>query len=202
MYKIIGADGKEYGPITIDQLKQWITESRINAQTKVLPEGATEWKTLAEIPELAAALPITPPSAPAFATADEPAGDQAKGPGIGMIVAGILNVLASLARLALLLAGVGMGALNGAGHNPEVDKLVFAIAGTTGIVFGVIGLIVGLFVIYSGIKMQKLENHGLCLLAAILLIIPCTSPCCPVGIPIGIWALVVLSKSEVKNAFH
>jgi hypothetical protein len=39
MYKIIGADGKEYGPITADQLRAWIVEGRANAQTKVLMEG-------------------------------------------------------------------------------------------------------------------------------------------------------------------
>lgn len=54
MYKIIGADGKEYGPISIEVLRQWIAEGRANGQTRVLPEGGTEWKTIAEIPELAA----------------------------------------------------------------------------------------------------------------------------------------------------
>ena len=56
MYKIIGADGKEYGPITTDVLRQWLAEGRVNAQTKVLPEAATEWESLAEIPELAGLL--------------------------------------------------------------------------------------------------------------------------------------------------
>ena len=32
--------------------------------------------------------------------------------------------------------------------------------------------------------------------------VPCISPCCLVGLPIGIWALVVLNKPEVKGSFH
>jgi len=67
MFTIIGADGKEYGPVSADQVKGWITAGRANGQTKVKGEGTTEWKTLAEIPELAAllgALP-PPPAAPA-----------------------------------------------------------------------------------------------------------------------------------------
>lgn len=56
MYKIVGADGKEYGPISVEVLRQWLGEGRANAQTRVLPEGATEWKTIAELPELGAAL--------------------------------------------------------------------------------------------------------------------------------------------------
>ena len=53
MYKIIGADGKEYGPVTTEQLRQWITEGRANAQTHVQSEGGTEWKPLGTLPEFA-----------------------------------------------------------------------------------------------------------------------------------------------------
>jgi len=52
VYKIIGADGKEYGPISLEVLRQWIAEGRANAETRVLPEGATEWKTISSLPEL------------------------------------------------------------------------------------------------------------------------------------------------------
>ena len=69
MYKIIGADGKEYGPISIEVLRQWIAEGRANGQTRVLPEGGTEWKTVAELPELAApvqaSVSVSPATAPA-----------------------------------------------------------------------------------------------------------------------------------------
>jgi len=64
MYKIIGADGREYGPVTADQLRQWIRDGRANAQTKVQAESATEWKTLAEIPEFAGALGSATPTIP------------------------------------------------------------------------------------------------------------------------------------------
>jgi len=53
MYKIIGADGKEYGPITAEQLRQWIAEGRANAQTKAWSEDGSEWKTLMDFPEFA-----------------------------------------------------------------------------------------------------------------------------------------------------
>src|SRR5438132_10632853 len=70
MYKIIGADGKEYGPISAEQLRQWIVEGRANAQTRVLLEGTADWKTLAEIPEFAANLSAP---APGFAPGPVPA---------------------------------------------------------------------------------------------------------------------------------
>jgi len=61
MYKIIGVDGREYGPITADQLREWIAEGRANAQTWALAEGAAQWKPLTEYLEFAPALGRTPP---------------------------------------------------------------------------------------------------------------------------------------------
>jgi hypothetical protein len=57
MYRIIGADGREYGPVSTEQLRQWIAESRVNQQTRVRVEGSTEWKSLADFPELASMAP-------------------------------------------------------------------------------------------------------------------------------------------------
>ena len=75
-------------------------------------------------------------------------------------------------------------------------------SGALGVVFGIIGLLVSGFIFYGALKMKKLESHGLAMAASIVAMIPCFSPCCLVGLPIGIWAVVVLSKPEVKDAFH
>ena len=53
MYKIIGTDDKEYGPVTLEQLRQWLTEGRINVQTRVQMDGAVDWKSLGELPDFA-----------------------------------------------------------------------------------------------------------------------------------------------------
>jgi hypothetical protein len=50
MYKIIGADLKEYGPVSAEQLRQWMAEGRVNGQTKVQAADATEWKAMADLP--------------------------------------------------------------------------------------------------------------------------------------------------------
>jgi uncharacterized membrane protein len=50
-YIIIGGDQKEYGPITENDIRQWITEGRINAQTMAKGDGAAEWRALAAFPE-------------------------------------------------------------------------------------------------------------------------------------------------------
>lgn len=66
MYKIIGADGKIYGPASAAQLRQWLAEGRANAQTRTLAEGATEWKPLSAVAEFAGhfAPRVPPPLGP------------------------------------------------------------------------------------------------------------------------------------------
>ena len=62
MYKIIGADGKIYGPASVEQLRQWLAEGRANAQTQTLAEGAPEWKPLGALLEFAGH--FAPPNPP------------------------------------------------------------------------------------------------------------------------------------------
>jgi len=64
MYKIIGTDGRPYGPVNAEQIQRWMAENRVNAQTLVQIEGATDWKPLAAIPELASGMKLAPPMAP------------------------------------------------------------------------------------------------------------------------------------------
>jgi hypothetical protein len=64
MYKILGADQKEYGPVTADQLRQWIREGRANTQTLVQGPDSTEWKPLNSFSEFADALAPAASSVP------------------------------------------------------------------------------------------------------------------------------------------
>jgi TM2 domain-containing membrane protein YozV len=61
MYTIIGKDGQQYGPVTAEQLRAWISENRANAQTLAHTEGAPEWKPLGSFAEFAAELKSAPP---------------------------------------------------------------------------------------------------------------------------------------------
>jgi hypothetical protein len=205
MYKIIGADGKEYGPITADQLRQWLAEGRANSQTRVLPEGATEWKTVAELPEFASpptgafAAPGSAPI-PGFGLGGDTAAaaNQVSGPAIGLIVVAILGFLAQVVGLIWRLGFATMIAKQQAAQPEWINMF----SGTLSLVGAFIGIITGILILVGGLKMRKLESHGLAMAASIIAMIPCISPCCLIGLPIGIWSLIVLSKPEVKSAFH
>jgi hypothetical protein len=61
MYKIIGGDGQQYGPVNAEQLRQWHAERRVNGQTKLQAEGTAEWQPLATMPEFANLFAAPPP---------------------------------------------------------------------------------------------------------------------------------------------
>jgi hypothetical protein len=68
MYKIIGADWKEYGPISADTVREWIKEGRATPQTRIQAEGSRDWKLLSECPEWADILPPTTGPGPMAST--------------------------------------------------------------------------------------------------------------------------------------
>lgn len=57
MYRIIGADGREYGPTGADQIRKWIAEGRANAQTRIQAEGSGWWVPLGSMAEFADMFP-------------------------------------------------------------------------------------------------------------------------------------------------
>jgi hypothetical protein len=66
MYKIIGADGRQYGPVSGDQIKFWFASNRVNSQTMAQAEGSTEWKPLGQFAEFSSVLTqsVVPPVLP------------------------------------------------------------------------------------------------------------------------------------------
>lgn len=56
MYRIVGGNQKEYGPVTADEVIEWIAEKRANRQTLALPVDSESWRPLGEFPEFADAL--------------------------------------------------------------------------------------------------------------------------------------------------
>jgi hypothetical protein len=94
-YTIIGGDQKEYGPVTEEQLRQWILDGRLNPQSQAKAESDAEWRPLSAFPEFAAALATrsaasgAPPSLPSTAP---PLPATTNGLAITSLVLGILGL--------------------------------------------------------------------------------------------------------------
>ncbi|MBN2506734.1 MAG: DUF4190 domain-containing protein [Verrucomicrobia bacterium] len=110
MYTILAADQHEYGPASATLVRQWIAEGRVNAQTRIKPEGAAEWRTAGELSEFSDLLGTTPASsetlpapAPASSVTVPDAGAVAV-PRVGLAVASLV-----LGILSLLCGGFILG---------------------------------------------------------------------------------------------
>jgi hypothetical protein len=56
MFKMIGGDGREYGPVSADEIVAWIREHRANAHTQLQAEGESDWRPAASFSEFAGVL--------------------------------------------------------------------------------------------------------------------------------------------------
>ena len=94
-YTLIGGDQKQYGPVTGEQLRQWILDGRLNPQSQVKAESDAEWRPLSAFPEFADALAArsaargTPPPLPSTAP---PLPAKTSGLAITSLVLGILGL--------------------------------------------------------------------------------------------------------------
>lgn len=211
MYKILGGDGKEYGPIPSDTLRQWIAQGRVNAQTQVLAEGAANWQPLCAIPEFAG---LSGSAAPAEATSAAPVADGAaheaahalaNPAGWALMIVGMLGILLSLGLVAFyLIVGIPDSSIlqrylpQQGGGASAVSQKFGAIAGA------VFSGLWSVFVVFAGVKLRRLESWGVVMAGAIMASIPCCGGqvlMCVPGLPVGIWVIVVLCQAKVKSAF-
>ena len=77
-YWVMGADGREYGPVTLPDLTRWIAERRLVATSRVRTE-TSGWTEASMVPEIAALFPGGPAASPpaAAGTATTGAGARA-----------------------------------------------------------------------------------------------------------------------------
>jgi hypothetical protein len=167
MYKILGGDGREYGPVSADVLRQWIAEGRANAQTRVMLEGATEWKLLGGLPEFMGTLgtTTTPGNIPATIVAP-PTAPRNNPLAVAGLILGILALTLGFCCYglpfniaALILSIIGLVQINKepqrySGKGMAIAGLILAILSFA---LGALLLILGL-ALSSSDWLRKLQN--------------------------------------------
>lgn len=147
-------------------------------------QQALEIKT--DLAQAAAAPPVSqPPPPPDPAVAGWRAAQQSvHGPAVGLLVTGLLNWV--------LVPLIGLVAAYFASARDATPSLAL---------FGPLLalLVLSSFIIYAALKMKALEAWGVAVAGSILAIV--VSPGNWIGLPIGIWALVVLTRPPVRLAF-
>ena len=130
MYKIVGVDGQQYGPVSAEEIRRWIAENRVKAQTLVQMEGSQEWKPLGSFSEFASELKAVPPpiAAPPSTVASRAS---------NKIPAGICGILlGSLGIHKFILGYTGAGLV--------MLLVTILTCGIAGVVMHIIGLIEGI----------------------------------------------------------
>jgi hypothetical protein len=214
-YTIIGGDQKEYGPVTADEVRQWIAESRLSEKSLVKAESDAEFRALEKFPEFAdvfapkAPAPGVPP--PAFAPAenqDQTALKMVKSPAVALKITAILNLVFGVWDLLKLIFFPakpgqipGLEQINDPQLQAQLENIFRITNGPIGIISVVVALAISFLIFIGASKMQALRSYEFAFIAAILAMIPCLTPCCLIGLPFGIWALVILCRKEVKSQF-
>jgi hypothetical protein len=131
---------------------------------------------------------------------------QVAAPATALMVVGCLGIVANL------LVAVGLNAIRPspgpAGRLAGMDDETFkqyergraAAPLVDCCVVAVPTLAVYPLVIVAGIRMRQLRSRGLAMVGAIMGMAPC-SPVLLLGLPVGVWSLVVLADPAVRAAF-
>ncbi|HEY4258977.1 MAG TPA: hypothetical protein VGM98_02405 [Schlesneria sp.] len=61
--------------------------------------------------------------------------------------------------------------------------------------------LLNLLIIFGGIQMLRLKNRTLGIAASVLAMMNFGTCCCLLGLPVGIWSLVILLREDVSKAF-
>lgn len=112
-----------------------------------------------------------------------------------MIIVGCLFILGNLLGIAFNAAGFENPFMKG------MDPKTREIANVANYIGFTVGLVFAVFTIIGGFKMRSLSGKGLAWAGAIVTLLNCQTLCCLLGIPVGIWSIVVLSNEDVSRSF-
>lgn len=146
--------------------------------------------------------PQTLPTGPSAATPAQVASDVA-GPAVGLIITAVLGAIFPIFGLLINALGAGLGAIAAEGSEQQIVNLISM---GVGIFPAAAAIVMAAFIIYAALEMKKLRQWGLAVAASTLTTVFslffCLNPCCVVGLPIGIWSLVILMRDDVRAAFQ
>jgi hypothetical protein len=109
-------------------------------------------------------------------------------PGIVFIVIAVLNMVV----VGLIVVGHLTDLREGNKDEYTVPSIIIHLA----------SIIASVVILLGGIQMIRLQTWGLGIAASVLCLVPCISPCVIMGIPCGVWGLVVLCNGKVKDSFQ
>jgi len=154
-YKIIGADGKEYGPVALSELQKWVGEGRITGATQVSRSDQQGWSTATSFPELGVRDSTGPAPGAAPSAADPVLEKQLKGGGSWFYwIAGL-----TLVNSVMALSGSGTRFILGLGITQMFDELAQGMGSGAGLAVAVVlDLLAAAVFVFFGVFANKRHN--------------------------------------------
>lgn len=138
----------------------------------------------------------TPEAEPSAPRSTPDAATLLQAPAVGILVTALLNAAFwGLATVGNVLAY--FFAHGSRGPNQE-ETLGHGL----GLLVTVFLVVLSLVLAYGAGRMKALKGYGLAVVTSVLILLPIVSICCPLGLPFGIWALVLLARRDVREAFR
>lgn len=155
MYKIVGGDRKEYGPVPLDAVRQWIIQGRANAKTLASYEGGP-WMPLESFPELSQDLRASSPPPLANYPGAMPTAEANKMAVTGLVF-GILGLFCCpplTPLLAIVFSCIGLVQITGRPGQYTTSRTIPIV----GICLGIVGIVVTVILYRSGVVERMLQE--------------------------------------------
>jgi hypothetical protein len=122
------------------------------------------------------------------------------GPGNPLMIPAIVLLVLASVMLALILLSVPGQVLRMQAIDTTTHEGQGELAGS--IVALIVWIVMTAAILWGSVAMLRLRSYRDAFVAAVLSVIPICSPCFVLGIPFGIWAILVLMRPEVRARFQ
>jgi hypothetical protein len=120
-----------------------------------------------------------------------------------LLLTGILGLLADVAQTAYVAVRIRFPPPAPVQPPQNIfEELREHATGPEPLILGAVFAVVSILVIIAALRMLRLRSYGFAVAGTVLAMVNFVNCCCILGMPVGIWGLVVLSKPEIKSAFQ
>lgn len=142
--------------------------------------------------------PYTSPNYAGPPGGQPPVGAKLMAPAIGLLLTGVLGMLMTIVSIVMAMGPPPPIDPNAPPFLQEFQK---GANGPQAVAIQSFFVLVNVFIIAGGALMLMRKIRGVGLAASVVAMLNVGNCCCVLGIPIGIWSLVILLQPDVKAAF-
>ena len=230
MYRIQGADLREYGPISAEQVRAWVGENRLNRFSLCAGEDGI-WKPLGQFPEFAEVLTAAAGILPSAGAVVVPGGAGGAGGAGGpvrvslgdaggreralqlvktpalfltilAVLSGLLAVIAPFTRNAQVQSLQQIWPQAPAEVKRSLATQAAASLGAGDFAQTLLVVVCCGVVVYGAGQMRRLDSFAWSAVGAVFSMLWCTGCCCGLGLVAGVWALSVINGRDVRGYFR